>query len=83
MERASHPIVDHLKEVAWGVLMIDLVFGLMALLFLPHLGSGLTFAVFGTLAFMVTVLIVGLALTNVAWVLVRERRARRPDSGKH
>lgn len=77
MERAAHPAMDHLKEVAWGILIIDLVLGLMAVLFLPHLGSGLSLGVFGALAVMVTLLICGLAVANVLWVLFRERWDRR------
>lgn len=77
MERPARPAVDHLKEVAWAVFMIDLVLLLLGLFLVPHLGAGLALGVFGVLMASVTLLIGGLALLNVGWVVLHERWERR------
>ena len=77
MERLSRPAIDHLKEIGWGIFMIDLVFVMLALLFWSHFGTALTLLVFGSLAAAVTLLIGGIAVVNVMLVWLYDRWRRR------
>ncbi|MBV9772788.1 MAG: hypothetical protein JO040_02500 [Gemmatimonadetes bacterium] len=77
MEKPASPLVEHLKEYAWAVLMIDLIIGVCALVLARHIGIGPAARVFVGLATLVTVVIGGIVLLNVVLLQSYERWEKR------
>jgi hypothetical protein len=85
MEKPVNPRSEHLKEIAWAVLIIDVISGLCALLLIQHIGPGTAAWVFAGFAGLVTAVIGGIVLANLvlAWLYGRwERRMDRDQDRK-
>lgn len=77
MERPANPRNEHLKEIAWAVLVIDVAIGVCALFLAPDVGMRAAAWMFVGFAGLVTTLIGGLLAANLVGVWVYERWERR------
>jgi hypothetical protein len=79
MERLPRPEMDYLIEVAWAVFMLDLIFLLLGLLFVRHLGIVPTAWLIGVLMAATTLFLGGTAVANVLAVSALDRIRRRRE----
>lgn len=82
MERSRSPTAEHVKEVAWAVAMIDLILVLLGVGLGAHLGRATALWIFLGVAAVMTAVVGGLLLLNLAAVRLYtawERRRRRDE----
>jgi hypothetical protein len=82
MERLSRPASDYLKEIAWAIFMLKLIYSLIGLLLARHLGIVHTLWLVGLLIGGTTLFLGGIAVMNVLLVAVLDflRRRRAPKT---
>ncbi len=54
-----HPLASYLKEVGWGLLLVNLILTGVALLMAPFLGATVAFGLFAGTGAVITLLLVG------------------------
>jgi hypothetical protein len=79
MEKPVDPRGEYVKEIAWAILMIDVIIGLCALLVSRHVGMGTAARVCAGFAALVTVVFGGILLVNLILVWLYGRWERRWD----
>lgn len=77
MERPVNPRNEHLKEIGWAVLVIDVAIAVRAAFLVPQVGMRAAAWVFVGFAGLVTTVIGGLLAVNLVGVWVYERWERR------
>ncbi len=79
MERHVNPLSEYLKEIAWAVLIVDVIIGLCALLLAPRIGVATAAWVCAGFAAVVTCVVGGIVLVNVTLAWLYGRWERRMD----